>query len=220
MIKNLKETAVKVKLIDETLDVSCNLADGSTFRLHFNLFKPIYVQDSNWSVTPSKLEIKLKKTDRKRWQSLEQIPEKINKRNSQTLNVSNSSLQRAQVTLTACQQQSPPPKPKHDWYQSDTHVIIVVHIRNLNTEGVKVEFTENHLYAECLCEDESLYKLSLALFKQINPAESDYSISTSKLEIRMRKANKGRWSNLEAMPMVVKNCPETPVVSCLKIESV
>ncbi|XP_053203252.1 protein hunchback-like isoform X2 [Panonychus citri] len=82
MIKNLKEADVKVKLIDETLDVTCDLADGSIFKLHFNLFKPIYVQDSNWSVTPSKLEIQLKKTDRKRWQSLELIPEKTKQRNS------------------------------------------------------------------------------------------------------------------------------------------
>lgn len=80
MIKNLKETDVKVKLIDETLDVSCKLADGGEFNLHFNLFKPIYVAESSWSVSPSKLEIKLKKMDRKRWQSLEVIPEKGNKR--------------------------------------------------------------------------------------------------------------------------------------------
>lgn len=82
MIKNLRESDVRVRLIDETLDVSCSLADGSLFKLHFSLFKPIYVADSNWSVTPSKLEIKLKKTDRKRWQSLEVIPEKGVKRST------------------------------------------------------------------------------------------------------------------------------------------
>ena len=80
MIKNLTESDVKVRLIDETLDVSCNLADGSEFKLHFNLFKSIFVSESSWTVTPSKLEIKLKKSDRKRWQSLEVIPEKGTKR--------------------------------------------------------------------------------------------------------------------------------------------
>lgn len=80
MIKNLTEADVKVRLIDETLDVSCNLANGNEFQLHFNLFKPIYVAESSWTVTPSKLEIKLKKTDRKRWQSLEVIPEKSGKK--------------------------------------------------------------------------------------------------------------------------------------------
>ena len=80
MIKNLTEADVKVRLIDETLDVTCNLANHDEYRLHFNLFKPIYVAESSWTVTPSKLEIKLKKTDRKRWQSLEVIPEKGCKR--------------------------------------------------------------------------------------------------------------------------------------------
>lgn len=87
MIKNLTESDVKVRLIDETLDVSCNLADGNEFKLHFNLFKPIYVAESSWTVTPSKLEIKLKKTDRKRWQSLEVIPEKCGKRTSSVTGV-------------------------------------------------------------------------------------------------------------------------------------
>lgn len=80
MIKNLRESDVRVRLIDDTLDVSCSLANGSLFKLHFNLFKPIYVAESSWSVTPSKLEVKLKKTDRKRWQSLETIPVKGAKR--------------------------------------------------------------------------------------------------------------------------------------------
>lgn len=80
MIKNLRESDVRVRLIDDTLDVSCSLANGNLFKLHFNLFKPIYVTESSWSVTPSKLEVKLKKTDRKRWQSLETIPEKGAKR--------------------------------------------------------------------------------------------------------------------------------------------
>lgn len=80
MIKNLTEDDVKVRLIDETLDVICTLASQDEYRLHFNLFKPIYVAESSWTVTPSKLEIKLKKTDRKRWQSLEVVPEKGTKR--------------------------------------------------------------------------------------------------------------------------------------------
>lgn len=76
MLKNLTEDDVKVRLIDDALDVSCSLQDGNECKLHFNLYKPIYVQESSWSVTPSKLEIKLKKLDRKRWQSLEILPEK------------------------------------------------------------------------------------------------------------------------------------------------
>lgn len=84
MIKNLTESDVKVRLIDDVLDVTCSLADGKDFNLHFNLYRPIQVNESSWTVTPSKLEIKLKKTDRKRWQSLEVLPEKSSKRTAST----------------------------------------------------------------------------------------------------------------------------------------
>ena len=84
MIKNLTESDVKVRLIDDVLDVTCSLADGKDFNLHFNLYRPIQVNESSWTVTPSKLEIKLKKIDRKRWQSLEVIPEKGTKRTAST----------------------------------------------------------------------------------------------------------------------------------------
>jgi suppressor of G2 allele of SKP1 len=84
MIKNLTEDDVKVRLIDDTLDISCTLNDGNECNLHFNLHKPIFVQESSWSVTPSKLEIKLKKLDGKRWQCLEQLPEKTSAKKPST----------------------------------------------------------------------------------------------------------------------------------------
>lgn len=75
--KNLKEADVNIKIIDETLDATCYLADGNILKLHFDLYKTIDAQESNWSVTPSKLEIRLKKNDRKRWPSLEHAPGKV-----------------------------------------------------------------------------------------------------------------------------------------------
>lgn len=277
-LKNLKEADVKVKLIDETLDVTCSLADGNVFRLHFNLHKPIYVSDSNWMVTPSKLEIKLKKTDRKRWQSLEHLPEKNSKRlntgsgqassanatsspysnsvnsSSNASGVSNNrnqsgvsssgtsgivcttttpsgsrvannaasgsngsgttsssshnitTVHKAQLlTVSGNYRNLSPTKPKHDWFQNDTHVIVAVHIRNLTNEDVCVEFEEDRLDVECKCEDGTIFKIDVSLHSQIVPKESEYSITPSKLEIRMRKASKGRWSNLETSPEIIKS---------------
>lgn len=36
----------------------------------------------------------------------------------------------------------PAPKVKHDWYQTETHVIITILIKNLKKEDVKVYFSE------------------------------------------------------------------------------
>jgi suppressor of G2 allele of SKP1 len=34
------------------------------------------------------------------------------------------------------------PKIKHDWYQTDSHVIITILAKNMKQDGVKVEFGE------------------------------------------------------------------------------
>lgn len=75
-IANLKENDVKVTIINDALDVMCQLIDGRQFRMHFNLYKTVMVQESNWAVDTSKLVINLRKNDRKRWHSLETIPDK------------------------------------------------------------------------------------------------------------------------------------------------
>lgn len=75
-IANLKENDVKVTIINDALDVMCQLLDGRQFRMHFNLFRNVQVPESNWAVDTSKLVINLRKLDRKRWHSLEMIPDK------------------------------------------------------------------------------------------------------------------------------------------------
>lgn len=75
-IANLKENDVKVTIINDALDVMCQLIDGRQFRMHFNLYKTVMVAESNWAVDTSKLVINLRKSDRKRWHSLETIPDK------------------------------------------------------------------------------------------------------------------------------------------------
>lgn len=214
MIKNLKETDVKVKLIDETLDVTCNLADGSEFKLHFNLFKPIFVAESSWSVTPSKLEIKLKKTDRKRWQSLEVLPTEMrggHKRSSSnagflhhanTIKRFNSSLNNQQTNTTIINTITPvdddKPKVKYDWFQTNNQVKINIHISNLNHEDVRIELTEKTLDCLCALPNGNHYSLNLNLFKPIYIEPSSYHVTSSKLEITLVKQEHVRWTNLEA----------------------
>lgn len=54
-IANLKENDVKVTIINDALDVMCQLIDGRQFRMHFNLYKTVMVQESNWAVDTSKV---------------------------------------------------------------------------------------------------------------------------------------------------------------------
>lgn len=211
MIKNLTEQDVKVRLIDETLDVACTLANTDEYRLHFNLFKPIYVAESSWTVTPSKLEIKLKKTDRKRWQSLEVIPEKGCKRPPSFAGVVSAAdlasgqgtpaKQAALDSPSAADLNDDMPaavgKLKYDWYQTESHVMVSVLIRNLNENDVKVQFSESSVELDCKLPTGEEQKLHLDIFKLINPQESTVKVSVSKLEMRLKKVDAGRWSKLE-----------------------
>ena len=212
MIKNLKESDVKVKLIDETLDVTCNLADGNEFKLHFNLFKSIYVSESNWTVSPSKLEVKLKKTDRKRWQSLEVVPDKSGKRplsfvgfvQQNATKKANTAITRVNTSLVD-DSMAAPFSAKYDWHQTGPNVIISIHIPNLTDNDVKVEFTENTLMWSCIVNEETTYNVKLNLFKPIIVEQCTWKITVSKLEIILRKRDASRWSNLEALHQTIKS---------------
>ncbi|XP_054153232.1 uncharacterized protein LOC128951949 isoform X2 [Oppia nitens] len=190
MIKNLKESDVKVKLIDETLD-------------------SIYVSESNWTVTPSKLEVKLKKTDRKRWQSLEVLPDKTGKRplsfvgfvqQQSPTKKANTEIIRVNTSLV-----DESTGPKYDWHQTPNSVIISIHIPNLTEQDVRVEFGENTLFWSCKHTNDPTFNVKLSLFKPIIVDESSWKLTVSKLEIELKKKDGGRWANLEAPSQTIKS---------------
>lgn len=91
-------------------------------------------------------------------------------------------------------------KVKYDWFQTDSHVMVSVLIRNLVEEETRIEFGENSASAILKLPDGSDYRLQLILFKPIKPAESSYAITPSKLELKMAKQAVSRWQKLEADP--------------------
>ena len=153
-IANLKENDVKVTIINDALDVICQLIDGRQFRMHFNLYKGVIVSDSNWAVDTSKLVINLRKHDRKRWHSLEIIPDKsggkpksfvgiVNLRDAK--NELNSLLSAAEfeskenstnaITITQTQVNdssiNEPISLDYNWYQTDNFIHLVIHVPNI-----------------------------------------------------------------------------------------
>lgn len=158
-IANLKENDVKVTIINDALDVMCQLLDGRQFRMHFNLYKTVVVPDSNWAVDTSKLVINLKKADRKRWHSLEIIPDKSGNRPKSFIGIVslhdakkelNSLLSAAEfeskenstnaITITQTRTNNPnhpeasmmePISLDYNWYQDDKYINIVIHVPNI-----------------------------------------------------------------------------------------
>ncbi|KAG8792802.1 hypothetical protein FRC17_008526 [Serendipita sp. 399] len=82
--------------------------------------------------------------------------------------------------------------PRHDFYETDERLTLSVYIRGADPEQVKVQFTETSLD---LSHGESTLSLS-PLKGRIVPESSDYTVGKVKIEIRLKKANEGRWGAL------------------------
>jgi len=91
----------------------------------------------------------------------------------------------------------PVPKIKHDWYQTETHVIVEVRIKKLDPNDVKVDFHEVSLSVTAKLALGSDYSLELDLAHPVIPDQSSYKVLSTKLEIKLRKAEAVRWNNLE-----------------------
>ena len=91
----------------------------------------------------------------------------------------------------------PVPKIKHDWYQTETHVIVEVRIKKVDPAGVKVEFTPTTLSVTAKLPIGSEYTLELDLAHPVVPDQSSYKVMSTKLEIKIRKGVGERWHALE-----------------------
>ena len=62
-----------------------------------------------------------------------------------------------------------PNRIRHEWYQTQTHVIVSVLARNVPKEKVSVEFGETEVDVGITLDSAAEYQLSLALFHKVSP---------------------------------------------------
>ncbi|XP_051163091.1 protein SGT1 homolog [Leptopilina boulardi] len=89
----------------------------------------------------------------------------------------------------------PTPKIRHDWYQTETHVFI--NILTKNAENVKVHTSEIALSVSTKLPNGNDYSLELDLAHHIVPDQSSHKVLASKIEIKLKKRDGHRWTNLE-----------------------
>uniref|UniRef100_UPI00398E47FE protein SGT1 homolog n=1 Tax=Pristiophorus japonicus TaxID=55135 RepID=UPI00398E47FE len=108
-------------------------------------------------------------------------------------------------------QQMTTPKIKHDWYQTDSHVIITIMIKNASKDDVKVEFAERNVNASVKLSAEDDYSLKLNLLHPIAAQYCAVKVLGTKIEIKMKKTEAIRWEKLEGvLPDVKHFMPEQP----------
>lgn len=91
----------------------------------------------------------------------------------------------------------PVPKISHDWYQTETHVVVEVRIKKLSADQCKVDMGDTTLSVTAKLPTGSEYSLELDLAHPILSLQSSYKIMSTKIEIKLKKAEGVRWAALE-----------------------
>lgn len=93
---------------------------------------------------------------------------------------------------------------RHDWYQSETKVVITVLLKNATEKNytVKIEPQDVHMTADG-------YELQLHLLHPIVVERSSHKAYPSKVEITLAKETGIRWENLEKKVEPVVAAPPT-----------
>lgn len=89
------------------------------------------------------------------------------------------------------------PKYRHEFYQSANEVVVTVFVKGLSQENVTIEFGEQFLSIVIEAPGVEQYVLQNRLFAKINPEQCRYSVLSTKLEIRLAKAETINWTSLE-----------------------
>ncbi|KAJ8967050.1 hypothetical protein NQ314_003167 [Rhamnusium bicolor] len=74
LVKNVIHEFLKVGITEANVAVDISLPDFEECNLCFNLSHKVIPESSSYKLTPSKIEIKLKKTEGIRWEKLEGVP--------------------------------------------------------------------------------------------------------------------------------------------------
>ncbi|XP_071950292.1 protein SGT1 homolog [Antedon mediterranea] len=88
-------------------------------------------------------------------------------------------------------------KQRYDWYQTETHVVINVLIKNTKKDDVDVTYTDQTVSATVKQASGTDYSLELDLAHEIVPSKCVTKVLGSKIELKMRKEEGIRWSTLQ-----------------------
>ncbi|XP_010789621.1 suppressor of G2 allele of SKP1 homolog, partial [Notothenia coriiceps] len=72
------------------------------------------------------------------------------------------------------------PPVKHDWYQTESQVIVTVMAKNVPKDGVCFNYMERELSATMKLASGENYNLDLHLLHSIIPQQSNFKILTTK----------------------------------------
>ncbi|KAK1322370.1 hypothetical protein QJS10_CPA03g00287 [Acorus calamus] len=89
------------------------------------------------------------------------------------------------------------PKYRHDYYNTQTEVVLTIFAKGVPSDNVVIDFGEQILSVTIDMPGEESYHFQPRLFGKIVPENCRYQVLSSKIEIRLLKAEAITWSSLE-----------------------
>ncbi|XXG65292.1 hypothetical protein AAC387_Pa05g3033 [Persea americana] len=86
------------------------------------------------------------------------------------------------------------PKHRHEYYQKPDEVVVTIFAKGAQSKNVSVEFGEQILSVSV---GEDAYQFQPRLFGKIIPEKCRYVVLSTKIEIRLAKAESINWTSLE-----------------------
>eukprot|EP00245_Coleochaete_scutata_P007860 TRINITY_DN23649_c0_g1_i1.p1 TRINITY_DN23649_c0_g1~~TRINITY_DN23649_c0_g1_i1.p1 ORF type:complete len:372 (+),score=95.77 TRINITY_DN23649_c0_g1_i1:151-1266(+) len=96
-----------------------------------------------------------------------------------------------------------PPRFRHEYYQSPSHVVVTIFAKGIKQEDLTVNIGPQILHATIKIADGDDYFLNLRLFGKVDPAASNTTVMGTKIEVRLKKVDAIQWTSLEYTPTVV-----------------
>jgi suppressor of G2 allele of SKP1 len=88
-------------------------------------------------------------------------------------------------------------KYRHEYYQKPGEVVVTVFAKGIPANSVSVDFGEQLLSVSIDVPGEDSYTFQPRLFGKIIPAQCKYEVLSTKIEIRLAKAEALQWTSLE-----------------------
>ncbi|KAH6804600.1 phosphatase-like protein [Perilla frutescens var. frutescens] len=89
------------------------------------------------------------------------------------------------------------PKYRHEFYQKPEEVVVTIFAKGIPANNVVVDFGEQILSVTIELPGEEAYHFQPRLFGKIIPAKCRYNVMSTKIEIRLAKADSALWTSLE-----------------------
>ncbi|KAG6555816.1 hypothetical protein Mapa_002456 [Marchantia paleacea] len=97
-----------------------------------------------------------------------------------------------------------PPRYRYEFYQTSNAVVVTVFAKNIQLEQLSVDFGEQVLSLVIKVPDGEPYVLQKRLFGKIKPTECKFSRLSTKVEVRLVKAEPVQWKKLEYDPKLAE----------------